>query len=99
MDVLEVGVLSQVIVTEDALKKKREDSAKQEHKIDREGQFARWKRSDITGKDPVESLVGYATVPILGLWGILGGIMTLMLAALEYAFKGLGRIEIGRAHV
>jgi hypothetical protein len=91
--------LSQVIVTNDSLKQKRERSAEQEHRIDRESQFARWRKSDITGKDYVESAVGYALLPIVALWAFLTGVIALMLTACEYLFKVLGAIFRGKDRI
>lgn len=60
--------MSQVIVTKDNLQILRDKSATQEHKIDREGQFKRWRRNDITGFDPIEAAAGVAMVPVLAIW-------------------------------
>lgn len=60
--------MSQVIVTKDTLQTRRDQSASQEHKIDREGQFNRWRRNDITGFDPIEAGAGVAMVPVLAIW-------------------------------
>ena len=84
--------MSQVIVTNDPLKARREKTREQERRIDRESQFTRWRRSDITGPDPVAKLIGLAVLPILGLWGILCAVMTLALTVVNYVFKGLGRV-------
>ncbi len=91
--------MSQVIVTEDTLRAKREASALQEHKIDREGQYARWRRNDITGKDHFEALVGYAVVPILALWGLLIGAGAVMLQVLNVIFKALGKLFGGKTRI
>ncbi len=92
-------VLSQVIVTNDDLKKQREKSAEQEHRIDREGQFSHWKKNDITGKDLVATVIGFAVLPIVGLWAFLTGIMTVMLSICRFAFKALGAVFGGKKRI
>ena len=62
--------MSQVIVTKDNLQARRDQSASQEHKIDREGQFSRWRRNDITGFDPIETGAGVAMAPVLAIWWV-----------------------------
>lgn len=62
--------MSQVIVTKDNLQSRRNQTATQEHKIDREGQFNRWRRSDISGFDPIEAAAGVAMLPVLGIWWV-----------------------------
>lgn len=84
--------MSQVIVTNDVLKTKRDATAVQEHKISREDMFRRWRRNDITGKDPIAAGVGLAVTPILGLWAFLTGIMVVMLTIIRFVFKGLGAV-------
>ncbi len=87
--------MSQVIVTHDNLQVNRDATRLQEGKIDRESQFKPWLKSDITGKDYVESAVGYAVLPIVGLWIALSAAITLMFTILKYAFKGLGKVVGG----
>jgi hypothetical protein len=87
---LEAPVLSQVIVTDDKLKQKREKSAEQELRIDREGQFQRWRRNDITGKDMVATAIGFAALPVVGLWAFLTAMIAAMLTLCQYLFKVLG---------
>ena len=84
--------MSQVIVTKDQLSPQRDLSAKQEHQISREAQFAKWRRSDITGKDQVLSLIGYAVLPIVALWSSLYFLAAAALIVLKWLFKSLGRI-------
>lgn len=79
--------MSQVIVTNDALAEKRKRSAEQEKKIDVNGRFSKWQMSDISGKDPFATVVGIASLFILGFWFFLGGIAT----AIAYVFRGVMR--------
>jgi hypothetical protein len=63
--------MSQVIITDDNLKSKRTASATQEHAIDREGQFLKWRRNDITGFDPIAAAAGLAMAPVVFLFWII----------------------------
>ena len=85
-------VLSQVIVTNDEFKSQREKSRQQERQISCEDDFARWRRNDITGKDHVLSLVGFAVLPIVVLWALLGVVMVAALELANLLFKLLGRV-------
>ena len=91
--------MSQVIVTDDKLKKQREKSAEQEHRIDCEGQFQHWKKSDITGKDLVATAIGFAVLPIVGLWAFLTGLIAGMLTICRFAFKFLGAVVGGKKRI
>jgi len=88
--------VSQVIVTDDKLNKKRKASGDQEHKIDREGMFKQWRRNDITGRDPMTSMIGFAVLPIWALWTALTALIFAVIYVLEMVFKGLGRIFGGK---
>jgi hypothetical protein len=88
--------LSQVIVTNDKLKPKREKSRQQERGIEREEEFARWRMNDVTGKDAFAALVGYGVTPILALWGLLMGAMAVMLGIERVLFRGLGKLIGGK---
>jgi len=68
--------LSQVIVTEDRLREKRQRSAVQERHIAKDEAFARFRRSDVTRPDPMAKLLGCILMPLLGIgaliiWGVL----------------------------
>ena len=84
--------MSQVIVTQDRLRQRREASGQQERTIEREAEFAKWRRSDITGRDPVAAAVGFAVLPIVALWGLLCGLMVIVLEALRAVFWVFGRV-------
>ena len=88
--------MSQVIVTDDKLNKKRKASGDQEHKIDREGMYNKWRRNDITGRDPLTMLIGLAVSPIWALWTALTALIFAVLYVLEQIFKGLGKIFGGK---
>jgi hypothetical protein len=91
--------LSQVIVTQDKLLDKRQRSREQEKNIETNEQFAKWRRSDVTGPDAFRKLVGLAVMPILGLWAILGGIMATALGLLRAVFKAVGQILGGKRNL
>ena len=69
--------MSQVIVTEDNLKQRRQKSAESERKIDSEGAMSQWRMSDVTGFDPVAAAVGLAVLPVALSWYIIGGLVKL----------------------
>ena len=87
--------MSQVIVTKDVLNKEREASRSQEAKISREEMFTRWRRNDITGKDPIAAAVGLGLTPIVAIWMALTVAIYLALTVLKYVFAGLGKVVGG----
>lgn len=91
--------MSQVIVTSDNLNAKRAKSKGQEDRISTEDDFRKWKRSDVTGSDPVAKLIGLAVLPIVVLWGLLCGVMALIVTVVNCLFKGLGRIAGGKKNL
>lgn len=91
--------MSQVIITDDSLRAKRGKSRDQENKITRDAVFSHYRRSDITGKDPVAMLIGVAVLPVLGLWSILVAIMTLILKVVSAVFRGLGVMLGGKRNL
>ncbi len=84
--------MSQVVVTEDSLKVLRERSRAQEHRIKKDDGVAKWRRSDITGSDPVAKAIGLAVLPVLGLWLILAVIGAVMVEIVNGIFKVLGSV-------
>jgi hypothetical protein len=84
--------VSQVIVTDDKYREKRQQSRLQEDKITQDARLIKWRRSDISGKDPIAILAGLAFLPVLAVWGGIMAIMMLMLSFLRYLFKGLGLV-------
>lgn len=80
--------MSQVIVTDDKLKSRREQSARKELQIDREGQFSKWKMSDITKFDPVAAGVGLALLPIFLSWYLIGLVVKMAI----YVGAGISRL-------
>lgn len=87
--------MSQVIVTKDALSKLREASRGQEGKISREAMFTRWRRNDITGRDPIATAIGLALMPVVAVWAVLTGFIFLILTILKVVFGLIGKIVGG----
>ena len=79
-------------MTNDELKVKRERSRGQERQIAAEEQFARWRRSDITGKDAFLKFAGLVSLPIVALWAMMGAVMVGMIELSNMVFKFLGRV-------
>jgi hypothetical protein len=80
--------MSQVVVTDDKLKSRRDQSAKKELQIDREGQFAKWRMSDITKFDPIAAAIGIALLPVFFSWYLIG----LLVKVAVYAGAGFSRL-------
>ncbi len=87
--------MSQVVVTEDNLKARRIKSGDQEKNIDRDGLFNKWRRSDITGFDPVAAIVGVALLPVLVSWYIIGMIVKVAIYVAIGVSRAVGAL-IGR---
>jgi hypothetical protein len=84
--------VSQVVVTEDALSAKRKESLRQEHKIDTESVFNRWRRNDITGRDPVAAAVGVLALPVVAFWSFVAGCITISVSIVLGIFRLLGKL-------
>lgn len=91
--------MSQVIVTHDSFMTQRAKTRDQEHHIDVDSQFDRWRRNDITKSDPVAKLIGIAVLPILALWAILCVLMALFVTIVNGVFNGLGKIVGGKRNL
>lgn len=79
--------MSQVIVTDDRLKKRRSASAEQERNIPTERMFDRWRSNDITKKDYLAGAIGLLALPVFVVWsGVL-----LLISAAVFFFKALMR--------
>lgn len=87
--------MSQVVVTEDNLKARRLKSGDQEKNIDREGLFNKWRRSDITGFDPIAALVGVAALPVLVSWYIIGTMVKVAIFVVISVSRAVGAV-LGR---
>jgi len=87
--------LSQVVVTDDKLKDKRDQSREQERRIDVRSVTKKWLRSDISGRDPIATAVGIAVLPIVAIWSFLGAFITVMLLAVRFLMVGIGKVVGG----
>lgn len=84
--------MSQVIITEDQLKDRRQQSAAQEHKINRDGVVARFRKSDVTGFDPIKKAIGLAALPIVAIWSAILFAIGLAIGISGVIFRGIGKI-------
>ena len=76
--------MSQVVVTKDALDKKRQKSHSQEKAIDRNSVFKKWQMSSSAEHyDPLTKIVGIAILPVLFLWGFLASVMLIVINAIK----------------
>ena len=82
--------MSQVVVTDDTFKDKRQKSREQEHKIARESEFGKWRRDDVTKLDRFQRVLGLMVLPIVGLWGIICGLMYFVVQIVRFCFQLLG---------
>jgi hypothetical protein len=87
--------VSQVIVTNDNLRERRQRTRGQEAKIDRESAMARFRFGDITGRDPVEILIGVALLPVVAFWAFITAISTVALYFMRLLLAVLGKIVGG----
>jgi hypothetical protein len=87
--------LSQVVVTRDRYKAKREQSLNQEHRISSEDEFRRFRMSDISKPDPIAKVAGLVALPIVAIWAgltaLVGFAMFLVLSVLKALGKLAGR--------
>jgi hypothetical protein len=84
--------LSQVVVTRDRYKAKREQSLNQEHRISREDEFRRFRMSDISKPDPIAKLAGVVALPLAAIWAGLTALVGFAMFVLLAALKGLSKI-------
>lgn len=86
--------MSQVIVTDDHFKAKRNKSYQQEHKITVFKSKSHWQKSDATKQLPQEKVIGYLVLPIVLLWALLGICGGFMLGVVSKLFNVLGKIFV-----
>lgn len=84
--------MSQVIVTNDKLSERRRNSRDQELRINKEDRFAVWRRSDVTKPDAFQRALGFAVLPILGLWAGLCALIAAVAFLVRSIFKILGSL-------
>ena len=84
--------MSQVVVTEDNLSERRQASKLQESRIEREASFAKWRRSDISGRDPIAFLAGLAFAPIAAIWTVFALVIAVIFSVFKVIFKAIGSL-------
>lgn len=84
--------MSQVIVEKDKHSARRLKSGDQEQRIDREGGFAKWKRNDITGFDPIAAGAGLAAAPVVALFWIMSWTVKIALFGAAVIGKVVGLV-------
>ena len=85
--------MSQVIVTEDRLKEKRQKSAAQEQRIGRDD-LDRFRRSDVTKQDPAATVLGLVLMPLFGVWTLVSWVILEVVT--QVLFKPLGKLFGGK---
>jgi len=85
--------VSQVVVTDDVLRDKRQKSALQEQQISCENGLDKWRmRSLHNKKHPLMTVVGIALSPILAAWAFLMLCVGYALGLAAFIFVGMRRI-------
>ena len=79
--------MSQVVVCQDSLGSKRQDSLAQESKIDKDSATTKWQRSDVTKTLMIERVIALLFAPIVLLWALLLFCMGLAFALSLFVFK------------
>jgi len=87
--------MSQVIITDDRLNERRQKSAEQEHKIQREVMLTN-RMSDTSAPDPVAKVLGVAAIPILALWGFICILIFLATIVLRGILVLFGKVAGGK---
>jgi hypothetical protein len=84
--------LSQVIVTDDNLRDRREASRAQEHKIVRfTAPNSGWLRPMLK-TDPVAMIIGVLAAPVAAFWGLLMAFLGISLAVILWIFRAFAAI-------
>lgn len=84
--------MSQVVVTEDNLRARREASRAQEQKIVKfTAPSADWLRP-MAKTDPVAMVIGVLAAPVAAFWGLLMTFLGLSLAVILWIFRGLATL-------
>lgn len=84
--------MSQVIVTDDNLREKRQFTRQQEMKISTEDMYARWRIANVKQMRPLGLLIGLASLPIVAFWGLLLVLIGFSLSIFTFALQILGKI-------
>ena len=78
--------------TRDALQNVRKQSILQERRIDRNGEFAHWRKSDATRVSIVERGMALASIPVVFLWGLLLIVLSIGIGFSLLIFRILSRL-------
>ena len=84
--------MSQVVITEDCFKKKREKSFQEEKKIDISSAFTTWQEGDVTKTLFIEKIIALALTPIAIFWLLLFVFFSIGVSAGLFVFKTLEKI-------
>lgn len=85
--------MSQVIVEEDSLKAKREQSRALEKKIQIEAHHQKWHLGGTAGVNTLAKIIGIAALPIIALWASLAFIMGFAFKVISGFFRLLGKVS------
>ncbi len=84
--------MSQVVVTKDELSQKRELSRQQESKIAKEDLYQRWRISSANQDKPLFALATLAFLPVIALWFLLLGLISITMTGFIVLLKGFSKI-------
>jgi len=87
--------MSQVIITNDSLREKREASRLAEKRINRDVITKSWMMPTLPKRDPIAMIAGVLAIPIAAFWAVMIAFLSLMMGAVLWLFRGLAKI-IGR---
>ncbi len=83
--------MSQVMTPQDKLTPGRDRTRKQEHEINREDLFKKWRRNDISkGYGPITKLIGIGLLPFVAIWSVLTAVATAAVWLSVSASRGVG---------
>ncbi len=84
--------MSQVIVTDDNLREKRQHTRQQELNISTEAMYGRWRIANVKQMRPLAALIAIASVPVVVFWGFLLLFIGLSLSAFTVILQVLGKV-------
>lgn len=82
--------MSQVIVEQDSLARRRSTTRDQEHKIETEAGHVKWQKTGTFGLVGIARATGILVLPIVAFWALLFAGLALMVAVLSQIFRLLG---------
>lgn len=84
--------MSQVVVTDDMLKSKRDLSKVQEQRISTDGPRTRFALNPLPKNDVVAKALGVIALPIAFAWSGLTAITYAIFQVISYVFRGIGKL-------